>query len=59
MEILDIKAEEGVLDEKGMPDIEKMRPPFFYAPGANGYYRMGEFPGEAFSIGQDVKKTIG
>jgi flavin reductase (DIM6/NTAB) family NADH-FMN oxidoreductase RutF len=54
-EILDIKAEEGVLDEKGMPDIEKVRP-FFYAPKANAYYRMGEFLGEAFSIGQDVKR---
>jgi flavin reductase (DIM6/NTAB) family NADH-FMN oxidoreductase RutF len=54
-EILDIKAEEGVLDEKGMLDIEKVRP-FFYAPGANAYYRMGEFLGEAFSIGQGVKK---
>ena len=47
-----------MLDEKGMLDIEKVRP-FFYAPGANVYYRMGEFLGEAFSIGQDVKKTIG
>ena len=54
-EILDIKAEEGVLDEKGMLDIEKVRP-FFYAPGANAYYRIGAFLGEAFSIGQDVKK---
>ena len=54
-EILDIKAEEGVLDGKGMPDIEKIRP-FFYAPGANSYYRMGEFLGAAFSIGQNVKK---
>jgi flavin reductase (DIM6/NTAB) family NADH-FMN oxidoreductase RutF len=54
-EILDIKAEEVVLDEKGMLDIEKVRP-FFYAPGANAYYRMGEFLGGAFSIGRDVKK---
>jgi flavin reductase (DIM6/NTAB) family NADH-FMN oxidoreductase RutF len=54
-EILDIKAEEGVLDEKGMLDIEKVRPMFF-APGANAYYRMGGFLGAAFSIGQDVKK---
>jgi flavin reductase (DIM6/NTAB) family NADH-FMN oxidoreductase RutF len=54
-EIMDIKAEEGVLDEKGMLDIEKVRP-FFYVPGANAYYRMGEFLGGAFSIGQDVKK---
>jgi flavin reductase (DIM6/NTAB) family NADH-FMN oxidoreductase RutF len=54
-EILDIKADEGVLDEKGKLDIEKVRP-CFYAPGANAYYRMGDFLGEAFSIGQDVKK---
>ena len=53
-EILDIKAEESVLDEKGMIDIEKVRP-FFYAPEANAYYRMGEFLGEAFSIGRAVK----
>lgn len=56
-EILDIKAEEGVLDEKGMLDIEEVRP-FFYAPGSNHYYRMGEFLGEAFSIGLDVKKKL-
>jgi flavin reductase (DIM6/NTAB) family NADH-FMN oxidoreductase RutF len=54
-EILDIKAEEGVLDEKGMPDIEKVRP-FFYDPGVYAYYRIGEFLGEAFSIGKDLKK---
>jgi flavin reductase (DIM6/NTAB) family NADH-FMN oxidoreductase RutF len=54
-EILDIKAEEGVLDEKGMLDIEKVRP-FFYDPGAYAYYRIGEFLGAAFSIGEGVKK---
>jgi len=54
-EILDIKAEEKMLDEKGMLDIEKVRP-FFYAPEANTYYGMGKMLGEAFSIGQDVKK---
>ena len=52
-EILDIKAEEGVLDEKGLLDIEKVRP-IFFAPGANAYYRMGEFLGEAFSIGKGL-----
>jgi len=57
-EILDIKAEESVLDEKGMIDIEKVRP-FFYAPEANAYYRMGEFLGEAFSIGRDVNRNHG
>jgi flavin reductase (DIM6/NTAB) family NADH-FMN oxidoreductase RutF len=54
-EILDIKADEEVLDEKGMLDIDKVRP-FFYAPEANTYYGMGTLLGEAFSIGQAVIK---
>jgi flavin reductase (DIM6/NTAB) family NADH-FMN oxidoreductase RutF len=54
-EILDIKAEEGVLDEKGMLDIEKVRP-FFYDHVARVYYKIGEFLGAAFSIGKDMNK---
>jgi flavin reductase (DIM6/NTAB) family NADH-FMN oxidoreductase RutF len=49
-EILDIKADESVLDAKGMLDIEKVKP-FFYAPEANAYYSTGKLLGEAFSIG--------
>ena len=54
-EILDIKAEEGVLDEKGMLDIEKVGP-FSMLPKPTPTIEWGEFLGEAFSIGQDVKK---
>jgi flavin reductase (DIM6/NTAB) family NADH-FMN oxidoreductase RutF len=54
-EILDIKADEGVLDQKGQLDIEKVKP-ILYAPEANTYYGIGTFLGNAFSIGQDVKK---
>jgi flavin reductase (DIM6/NTAB) family NADH-FMN oxidoreductase RutF len=54
-EILDIKAEAEVLDEKGRLDIEKVQP-FFFAPEANNYYGVGKFLGEAFSIGRDVPK---
>jgi len=54
-EILDIKADEEVLDEKGMLDIEKVKP-FFYAPEANAYYGAGKMLGQAFSIGQVVTK---
>ena len=54
-EILDIKADKSVLGEKGMPDIEKVRP-FSYDPGAYAYYKTGEFLGAAFSIGKDLKK---
>jgi flavin reductase (DIM6/NTAB) family NADH-FMN oxidoreductase RutF len=56
-EILDIKAEEDVLDEKGMLDIEKVRP-FFFDPEAGTYHRIGEFLGAAFSIGQDLRKKV-
>jgi flavin reductase (DIM6/NTAB) family NADH-FMN oxidoreductase RutF len=54
-EILDIKADEEVLDGKGMLDIEKVKP-FFFAPEANAYYGMGKLLGEAFSIGRDLRK---
>jgi flavin reductase (DIM6/NTAB) family NADH-FMN oxidoreductase RutF len=54
-EILDIKADEEYLDEKGMLNIEKVRP-FFFASEATSYYGMGKLLGKAFSIGQDVKK---
>ena len=54
-EILDIKAEAEVLDEKGRLDIEKVQP-FFFAPEANTDYGVGKLMGEAFSIGRDVPK---
>ena len=54
-EILDIKADKGVLDQNGQMDIEKVKP-ILYAPEANIYYDLGTFLGNAFSIGQEVKK---
>lgn len=54
-EILDVKANEDVLDDKGVPDVEKLKP-FFYAPEANAYYGTGKKLGDAFSIGQAVRK---
>ncbi len=56
-EILDIKADEDVLDQKGQLDITKVKP-VIYAPEANRYYGIGAFLGNAFSIGQDLKKKI-
>jgi len=32
--------------------------PVIYAPEANRYYGIGAFLGNAFSIGQDLKKKI-
>jgi flavin reductase (DIM6/NTAB) family NADH-FMN oxidoreductase RutF len=50
-EILDIKADDSVLDEDGNLDIGRVRP-FLYAPVSRAYYGVGEFLGPAHSIGR-------
>jgi len=50
-EIVDIKAEESVLDEKGMTDILKVKP-LIFDTGQGVYYSIGERIGKAFSIGK-------
>lgn len=50
-EILDIKADEAMLMENMLPDIEKVKP-ILYAPEHRKYYGLGEFLGKAFSIGK-------
>lgn len=52
-EIMDVKAEESVIGEGGLPDIEKVRPVLF-APVSRAYYRTGQYLGKAFSIGKEV-----
>jgi flavin reductase (DIM6/NTAB) family NADH-FMN oxidoreductase RutF len=52
-EILDIKADEEVVNKDGALDIEKIRP-FFFAPEAQAYYGMGAFLGKAFHAGRDL-----
>jgi len=54
-EILDVKADVNVLDGKGVLSVENLQP-FFYAPEANAYYGTGKRLGDAFSIGQALKK---
>jgi flavin reductase (DIM6/NTAB) family NADH-FMN oxidoreductase RutF len=53
-EILDIKAEDSVLGEKG-PEIGKVKPLLWAPDHARGYYGVGEHLGKAFSIGKDLK----
>jgi flavin reductase (DIM6/NTAB) family NADH-FMN oxidoreductase RutF len=55
-EILDVKAEDSVLDEEGRIDIERVRP-FVFAPGNQAYYGIGERLGQAFSIGRQISRT--
>jgi flavin reductase (DIM6/NTAB) family NADH-FMN oxidoreductase RutF len=50
-EILDVKADAAVLDETGLPDIEKVRP-ILFEPEVNTYHGIGKTLGRAYSIGR-------
>ncbi len=50
-EVMDIKADESVLGEGDVPDIEKLKPVIF-TPVSRNYYGIGRFVGKAFSIGK-------
>lgn len=52
-EIMGIKAEEAVLGENGLPDIEKVKP-LLYAPEYRTYYGVGGFLGKAYSVGKEI-----
>lgn len=56
-EVMDIKADESVLDEKGHPDAEKVRPVIF-SPGTRAYHGLGAFLGQAFSIGKEKNRDL-
>jgi len=50
-EILDVMVDESVLDDRGMPVMEALRP-IMYAPGIQQYFGVGEPLGKAFSLGR-------
>jgi flavin reductase (DIM6/NTAB) family NADH-FMN oxidoreductase RutF len=50
-EIMDVKAEESVLGEQGIPDMLKVKP-FVFDTGQSAYYEIGQRIGKAFSIGK-------
>jgi flavin reductase (DIM6/NTAB) family NADH-FMN oxidoreductase RutF len=52
-EILDIKADPAILNDKGFPDIEKVMP-ICFAPEMGSYYGIGKKLGKAFSIGKFI-----
>jgi flavin reductase (DIM6/NTAB) family NADH-FMN oxidoreductase RutF len=52
-EILDVKADQAVLDQDGRPHIERIKP-LIFATGPRAYYGIGECLGEAFSIGKEI-----
>jgi len=52
-EILDVKADAAVLGEKGLPDIEKVKP-LVFGPEVRTYHGLGKYLGEAFSLGRKI-----
>jgi flavin reductase (DIM6/NTAB) family NADH-FMN oxidoreductase RutF len=53
-EILDVKADADVFDDDGKIDITKVRP-LIWAPDGGGYYGVGDYLGQAFTIGNEMK----
>jgi len=53
-EILDVKADQEVLDEKGRLDVQKIRP-FVFAPGDRTYHAVGPFLAKAFTVGKELQ----
>jgi flavin reductase (DIM6/NTAB) family NADH-FMN oxidoreductase RutF len=52
-EIVDVKADEEVLGDRGLPDIEKVKP-LVYAPEVRTYHGIGRSLGQAFAVGKDL-----
>jgi flavin reductase (DIM6/NTAB) family NADH-FMN oxidoreductase RutF len=50
-EIIDVKADDDILNEKGIPSLEQVLP-FIYSAPERMYYRIGEQLGQAHSIGK-------
>lgn len=53
-EILDVKADEDVLDDAMLPAVQKIRP-VVLTPGIRDYYGLGERLGHAFVIGKKLR----
>ncbi len=52
-EIVDVKVDESVLDDQGLPDARRIAP-IVFAPEVRKYYGLGDFVGEAFSMGKSL-----
>ncbi len=56
-EIVDVKADESVLGEAGLPEVEKVKP-IVFSPEIRTYHGVGDYLGQAFSIGRDMNPGI-
>ncbi len=52
-EIMDVKVDDSVLGENGIPDVGKVKP-IIYTPEIQGYLGVGRYLGKAFSIGKQI-----
>lgn len=52
-QILDVKADEEVLEADGMPDILKVLP-IIFSPSNRVYYGVGDSLGHAFAVGKEI-----
>ncbi|MFZ2456077.1 MAG: flavin reductase family protein [Candidatus Altiarchaeia archaeon] len=55
-EIVGMVADNNVLNPKQLPDIEKVRPILWGSFGSMGYYNIGDKLGDAFSVGNELKR---
>ena len=53
-QIIDVKADEEILDHKDSIEIQKLKP-IVYSPTDRSYYSVGDEIGKAFSIGKEIK----
>jgi len=52
-EIIDVKADESVLNDKGVPDAAKVKA-FSYDPGSRNYFAIGALLAPGFTIGREL-----
>ncbi len=57
-EILDVKADKDVLDDKGYPDAAKVQP-LIFTPINKSYHSIGDQVGMAFSMGLTFRNGAG
>lgn len=54
-EIKDVKADQLILSETGVPDIEKLKP-FVFAPGSSKFYEIGQSLGGVSDLAKTAEK---
>jgi flavin reductase (DIM6/NTAB) family NADH-FMN oxidoreductase RutF len=54
-EIVNVRADESILGENGLPDLVKLAP-FLYSTANRSYYGTGEKISEAYNIGRKFEK---